>query len=493
MAFSIPLCAVVVVVVAMASASAAVRPSTLHHARAPSDLAARVARKAPQAILHLPTAPRPGLRLRPADFGGDPTGRKDSWASINSCVQGCLNQSSLSPNGHFPGDTSFGDGTFIKDMGGCNVDLDGGEFLISKPIQIPQFNANMQFGRGSIIAAPTFPQNDFLIVVGEPGRNCKYPQGSCNIDINFPELFVDGRHIASGMQINHVMGTTIGPGGYFLNFTQYGVQINEGHEVMMDRVWLGETNFDFDHQRFGRSPNATAIQINGNDHFITNTIVFSSLVGLEVNGAANKVLGVHVWFPLNQALHFDDTRAFRLTSQGNRLTGCYIDGGRAYIEGSAVSHTLWTDGFECCAGGGLGNVPHGIFIVGNSIGPGLQITDCIFGGGSIYHLNSTNNDSVKVAGVRIENNAFSSKAKGTRTTQTMSKAVPSKAWDFDFCDQLLFPFIAQVRLSFVADKGFPQVVARPPQGCKVTVEASEPFSGSVTVDVDSSAPSISFV
>ena len=102
------------------------------------------------------------------------------------------------------------------------------------------------------------------------------------------------------MQINNVMGVTIGPGGYFLNFTEFGLQINagntnphddtslatawcsvriiaelglcrcvdSGHEVMMDRCWLGETNFDFDHEHFGAPPNATAIEINGNDHYI---------------------------------------------------------------------------------------------------------------------------------------------------------------------------------------------------------------------------------
>ena len=81
---------------------------------------------------------------------------------------------------------------------------------------------------------------------------CGGLQGSCNIDINFPFLFLDGNRRASGMQINNVMGVTIGPGGYFLNFTQYGLQINAGHEVMMDRVWLGETNFDFNHEQARR-------------------------------------------------------------------------------------------------------------------------------------------------------------------------------------------------------------------------------------------------
>ena len=44
--------------------------------------------------------------------------------------------------------------------------------------------------------------------------------------------------------------------------------VDSGHEVMMDRCWLGETNFDFDHVQHGVAPNATAIQINGNDHYI---------------------------------------------------------------------------------------------------------------------------------------------------------------------------------------------------------------------------------
>lgn len=66
----------------------------------------------------------------------------------------------------------------------------------------------MQFGRGSLVASPAF-DGDFLFVVGVAG-SCHVPQGSCNIDINFPELFLDGAHVASGLQINNVMGVTVG-------------------------------------------------------------------------------------------------------------------------------------------------------------------------------------------------------------------------------------------------------------------------------------------
>ena len=50
------------------------------------------------------------------------------------------------------------------------------------------------------------------------------------------ELFFDGRHVASALQINNVMGTTV-QDSYFLNFSSFGLQINAGHEVMMQHCW----------------------------------------------------------------------------------------------------------------------------------------------------------------------------------------------------------------------------------------------------------------
>lgn len=209
----------------------------------------------------------PGVRVSPLDYGGDPTGARDSAAALQACVQACVNFSvTLDPLGHFPGDSSFANGWYIANAGGCSIDLAGGEFKLSRPVLIPEYIGNMALGHGSLVADDTpgvFPAESFLLVVGVQG-SCKVPQGSCGLDFSFPELFVDGRHVASGLQINNVMGTTIGPGGYFLNFTSYGVQINEGHEVLMDRCWLGETNFDYAFTPTDL-PNATAIQINGNE------------------------------------------------------------------------------------------------------------------------------------------------------------------------------------------------------------------------------------
>ena len=267
----------------------------------------------------------PGVRVSPLDFGGDPLGVRDSAPALQSCVKACVNYShAIDDLGHFPGDFSFGNGAYIANAGGCHIDLGGGEYKLSSPVLIPEYLGNMVLGHGSLVADNTpgvFPANSFLLIVGKKG-SCNVPQGSCNVDLAFPELFLDGRHVASGLQINNVMGTTIGPAAYFLNFTLFGLQINAGHEVLLDRAWLGETNFDYPFSKTDL-PKAVAIQINGNDHYVLNTIVFSSKIGLEVNGAANRVDGVHVWFPMNQALAFvaEGVSAFHITEGQNRFTG----------------------------------------------------------------------------------------------------------------------------------------------------------------------------
>eukprot|EP00730_Choanoeca_flexa_P008729 TRINITY_DN12529_c0_g5_i1.p1 TRINITY_DN12529_c0_g5~~TRINITY_DN12529_c0_g5_i1.p1 ORF type:complete len:496 (+),score=122.00 TRINITY_DN12529_c0_g5_i1:16-1503(+) len=429
------------------------------------------------------------FRVNPINYGADPTGRQDSTEALIMSVQACVNQSELSPNGVFPGTFSFGNGESVRDMGGCFIDLEGGEYLISKTIEIPIYNANMQMGFGSIVASKTFPPAGFLIQIGVYD-SCHVPQGSCNIDINFPSLFLDGSNVAAGcMQINHVMGTTIGPGSYMLNFTQYGVQINAGHEVMVDRSWLGETNFDFDYRKRGVAPNATAIEINGNDHYVLNTIVFSSKVGVAVNGAADYITGTHVWFPYNVGLFWNYTRAFAITGAGNRFNGCYIDGGRAVFSGGALQENTWVNGFECCSA-----LPGdaGIILQGNDIGPGLHITHNEFGGGSVF-LDANLSQPVTVAGVRIEDNYYSSNPSASRATKQLTQTTPSTTWEFSFCDVLVFPTIVSAEASLMAAQGFANVAVRPPQGCKVTVETDQAVAGTMTVKVDTSNVSADFV
>ena len=262
---------------------------------------------------------------------------------------------------------------------------------------------------------------------------------------------------------------------------------------MMDRCWLGETNFDYPFSSTDL-PQAVAIQINGNDHYILNTVVFSSKVGLEVNGAANYIVGVHVWFPENQALAFvsNGVMAFHITAGQNRFNGCYIDGSRAVFEGGGLVDNVWTNGFECCAG--LPQVPHGIELRGNKIGPGLQILHNIFEGGNIFSTPTDGTSAVTVEGAVIAYNSFGgSNPAATRATLTLSQTAATQ-WLFNFCGVLIVPTIARVSLvSVSAATGFPTAVVRTSVNCTVLVETSEPVTGDVSVMADASRLTDRFV
>ena len=111
------------------------------------------------------------------------------------------------------------------------------------------------------------------------------------------------------------------------------------------------------------------------------------------------------------------------------------------------------------------------------------------GGGIFLHPDDpTNVTQLAGTDVIIENNQFSSPGRASRATLTVSHpTTATSTWEFDFCDRLVFPNITNV-LSLVtaANAGFPVAVARPPQGCTLTVETSEPMTGSITAKVDSS-------
>ena len=258
----------------------------------------------------------------------------------------------------------------------------------------------------------------------------------------------------------------------------------------MMHCWLGEVNFDYPFETMGTLPKAIAVQINGNDHYLRDVIVFASKIGVEVNGAADYISGTHVWFPDNQAIRFfpEGVMAFHVTVGQNRFDGCYIDGSRAVFEGDGLEGNVWVNGFECCAGY---PGPHGIELLGAKVGPGLIIKDNLFRGGNIY--SNSSGAAVTVTGTDISGNSFTGAGAGSRASMSLTQTAAT-SWAFDFCSQLIFPSIARVvSVTVTAASGFPVAVARPPTGCQLTVETSEAVTGTVDVTVDSSTISRDFV
>ena len=542
------------------------------------------------------SAPGGGVRATPTAFGGDPTGTVDSTAAVQKALQFCINASN-----HIPGKFPVG----ARDAGGCTVDLEGGEFLISEPLVIPTYTSDIQIARGALIANPksevwaqphsvllpeganaapatqacsssSFPTNrssqwcqnlepgaagsaeecatqccsvagcdvwqwcprgapcyattgnrscwlgahfeaatcaaassdskskgwlggsrvspptpapgqwggKFMIQVGGDVK-CNHPQGSCNEDVGFPQLFLDGSHVAGGIQVNSVMGTTIGPTTYILNFTRVGIEINGGHEVMITEVWLGETNFDFVFNATAQIvPTATAIAMHSNDHYILNTIVFSALIGLDNSGAANMVSGLHVWFPENQAIGFGCT-AFMNTGGRNRYDGCYIDGSTAVFVNP--TDTTWIDGFVL---GGRG------FELKGSTASNFVLTNTVFAGGVVLA-----DPGMAATNVWIGRNPEA--RQGSAATLSVTSATPTTIYTFDFCKVLVFDTVEVVKSAVFSNAvdatKFPILSVGPGAACPgggatakkiVTVHLSEAAAGTVTLTVDSSIQSL---
>jgi hypothetical protein len=112
--------------------------------------------------------------LTPVSFGADPTGKADAspaFAQLLTALQArCAGVA-----------RNMSDG--ISDCGGLVVDLQGGAYLLTEPLVIPQFLGNLRVIDGTLRAAPGFPQAEFLLGVGD--LPCKPPsgQGSCNENV----------------------------------------------------------------------------------------------------------------------------------------------------------------------------------------------------------------------------------------------------------------------------------------------------------------------
>ena len=188
----------------------------------------------------------------------------------------------------------------ITDLGGATLDLSGGTYLISAPLVIPPGVGNAQIVRGTLRAASGFPSDRWLVEIGSAACAPKLPngkpdgQGSCNEFINLSEMMFDASHVAAGgVRVAKVMGTTLGPSVFFTGFRSVGVRIDNGHEVMLSEAWLAECYWSANGPCTEKA-DSIAVQINGNDHYLTDVIVFDyAHVGVEVNGAANVLQAVH--------------------------------------------------------------------------------------------------------------------------------------------------------------------------------------------------------
>lgn len=384
----------------------------------------------------------------------------------------------------------------IVDLGGATLDLRGGEYLISEPLVVPPFVGNCHFRDGTLRAAPSFPADKWLVMVGDPACKPLLPNGkadgqdSCLEFVTFTDMLFDAAHVAAGgVYIAKAMGATIGPSAFFIGFRKEGIKIDGGHEVMIVDGWLAECYWSKFSPLSSYDPcspewksESVGIQINGPDDYLENIIVFGfTRIGVEINGHMNVLYGVHTWnsAPLPPSLQpgvgiqIGGPDSPFNNHNDNRLIGCYLDYNT--LDLYDPSHTI---------------VESSMFLGTHAILHAMNRTDR-WGDATIeglvmrYNTFTTGKSIVLDGSFKTTNTVVISdniNAKTTRARKSLTQAASTR-WEFDFTDALVFPTIDQVQYSVTSDSAaFVQHFARTPQGAKVVVETSTPVDATVVVE-----------
>jgi hypothetical protein len=390
-----------------------------------------------------------GSPILPADFGADPTGAKDSTQAMQKAVVALLSRRG----------PSVSMASNITDLGGATLDLSGGSYLISSPLVIPPMFGNAQIVGGTLRASPTFPPDRWLVEIGDPSCVPRLPtgqvdvQGSCGQFFNLNEMMFDASHVAAGgVRVSKTMGTTIGPSVFFHGFTQAGVQINGGHEVMIQQGWFCECEWSEARGQIcqedpdgkgGNISKSIGVQINGNDNFMTDVIVFEyTAVGVELNGAANLLQGVHTW---NAAVYDHGGYTWKggvgiaVNQHQNRLIGCYLDFSALVVKNPSelvVEATFFLAAPAVFTSSGGATRISGVYMHGNTYATG----------GDSIRLDPAFTDGKDC----VISEDIGSNPKTTRASRTAVSAVTAvTSFNFSF-PELLLPEIEEVEYSFVA-------------------------------------------
>lgn len=221
----------------------------------------------------------------PADFGGDPTGIRDSTFAVQTCIDKALRSSS--PNSTVAGRIQPWHEVDGTDHGGVLIDLKGGAYVVNRTIAIDAApGGNWHVCCGSLLAGPRF-DGDWVLHVPTPKS---LPNG--NQDISFRDLAIDAGNQTGGLSLDGTLRAEVA-GCYIIHFITVGLQVNHGHEVLVHDSWFGQYNNDDTDQV---PTNATALLMQGNDHSVHDCVIFGATgVGVSNWGAANSFEGNHIY------------------------------------------------------------------------------------------------------------------------------------------------------------------------------------------------------
>ncbi|KAE9598700.1 hypothetical protein Lal_00022546 [Lupinus albus] len=402
----------------------------------------------------------------PAAYGADPTGKSDSSDSILNAIEDAFKTESgleLMPG--------------VKDLGGVVIDLQGGNYKISKPITFPSSGGgNVVVKGGTLRASDSFPSDRYLI---ELIASTTPPQQNNVVhyeDITFRDILFDSSYKGGGISIVDSARIRI-DNCFFLHFETEGILVQRGHETFISSTFLGQ------HSTVGgdkgeRNFSGTAIDLASNDNAITDVAIFSAAIGIVLRGQANMITGVHCY---NKATGFGGI-GILVKLPGNsvaRIDNCYMDYNAIVLEDPFQVHI--TNAFFL----GDGNIV--LKSIKGQIS-GLTIVDNMFSGDpkAKFPIVSLDGKFSNIDQVVIDRNIVN----GMSIKSTIGKLTVDgngTKWVADFSNILVFPNrIVHFQYSFFP-QGEPKFVAHSVTNVSnnvVVVESEKPVKGVVSFFVE---------
>ncbi|RAL53504.1 unnamed protein product [Cuscuta campestris] len=418
-----------------------------------------------------PTTTPSGRVYGVTSYGADPSGEEDSTGAIMEAIRDAL-------NGPSEGFLFAG----IRNLGGARIDLQGGTYVVSRPLNFPlPGRGNLIIHGGTLKASENFPAEGYLLDLspttsgGGPAYNYEF--------ITFKDILLDSNFRGGGIQVVNSLRIGI-DNCYITHFTTNGILVRGGHETYIKNSFLGQhitAGGDPDERKF----TGTAIDLSGNDNAVTDVVIFSAQVGVAISGQANLLSGVHCY---NKATGFGGTGIY-VKVPGNtqtRIVNCYMDYTGIVAEDPVQLHV--SNSFF------LGDAFVELKSVHGTIA-GVNIVDNMFAGSGkdidIVQLDQKLAPFKNIEQVVVErNNVRGMNLKST--VGTGGARGNGTMWTVDLNRVLLFPNLATfVQYTFKSsESSFPKHVLRNMSDNRVVIESDMPVTAEVFVTVDQSKSSV---
>lgn len=402
-------------------------------------------------------------------YGADPTGNSDSTEALLAAIADAA-------NGPSEGLLMKG----ISDLGGAQINLQGGNYMISQPLHLPVAGVgNLMIYGGTIRASNNFPSDGHLIDLSTSGESKKSSTStSYNYEyITLKDLLLDSNFRGGGISVINSLRTNI-DNCYITHFTTTGILVQSGHETYIRNSFLGQ-HITAGGDKDERSFSGTGISLEGNDNAVTDVVIFSAAIGIMVTGQANMLSGIHCY---NKATSFGGTGIY-LKLPGltqTRIVNSYMDYTNIVAEDPVQLHisSSFFLGDANIVLKSIKGVVNGVSIVDNMFS-GLN------NGVEIVKLDQSKSHFNQIDQVIVDRNIVKG-MKLKATAAKMSMHGNGTSWRFDFNKILLFPnLIKHVLYSFSAiGNTFPNHAVRNASENCIVIESNEAVTANVFVTVD---------